>query len=251
MRIFFFLFILTLTTLQVEAQYEERNDGSIVLVHFNYGYEFPGGDLATDFGNNSRIGGGIEWMSAKQSFIFGIDGGFMFGNLIKNDVLAGLRTPEGEIIGNNKVYADVILKERGFQIHAIAGKLFELTRESGQRSGIRATLGMGLLQHKIRIQDDFNSEVPQIEGEYRKGYDRLTNGLSLQEFIGYQYLGSNRLINFYIGIELTQAFTQNRRDWDFAEQRNITDQRTDLLYGFRAGWTLPFYKEKNPEAIYY
>lgn len=251
MRFLLFFVFLIHFPLNTQAQYEGRNDGMALLVHFNYAYEFPGGDLAQLFGRNARVGGGLEMITAKNDLIFGFDGGLMFGNTIKDDVLATLRTPEGEIIGNNKVYADIIMKQRGWQASAHIGKIFSLSKVEDQRAGIRATIGMGLLQHKVRIQDDFQSEVPQIEGEYRKGYDRLTNGLMIQEFIGYQFLGANRLINFYAGIELTQAFTQNRRDWDFGLRRKLDEPRTDLLYGFRIGWTLPFYIKEDPENIYY
>ncbi len=251
-RFFLFFFLFTFAGQSLYAQPTiKTNKGPVLLLNFSYGYEFPGGDLADIFGANSRVGGGFEFMTGKGNFIFGADIGLMFGNIMKQDVLASLRTPNFGIIANNKIYADIIQKERGLQTSLLVGKLFSLPGVENKRSGIRATIGMGILQHKVRIQESFNSEVPQVEGEYLKGYDKLTNGLMIQEFIGWQHLGENRLVNFHVGIQLTQAFTQNRRDWDFAERRKIDDPRTDLLFGLKVGWTLPFYVGQKAEEIFY
>jgi hypothetical protein len=110
---------------------------------------------------------------------------------------------------------------------------------------------MGLFQHKIRIQDDPQVVVSSLAGDYKKGYDRLTNGLAITEFIGYQHFAKNRLINFYAGIELTQGFTQNRRDYNFDTFERDDAKRFDGLVGFKLGWVLPFYLSDNPDEIFY
>ncbi len=234
-----------------QAQYEGRNKGTAFVINFNYAVEFPGGDLVKLFGTNYRLGGGVEFIT-KKNYIFGLDGGVMFGNVLKEDVLSDLRTPEGGIIGNNKIYADIVLKQRGFQASGLIGKIIPVSAEDKKRrSGIRATIGAGLMQHRVRIQDDFSASVPQLDDQYKKGYDRLTNGLMLQEFIGYQFMSNNRLINFYIGLEFTQGFTQNRRDFDFKLRRQLDEDRLDSLVGFRINWALPFYIDEDPDAIDY
>jgi hypothetical protein len=157
--------------------------------------------------------------------------------------------PDGEIVGGDGVFSSVVLRQRGFYVGAKFGKLFPLS-ESNPRSGIRVTLGAGLLEHKIRVQDD-SRQVNQVAGEYRKGYDRLTNGLALNQFVGYQLLGKNRLINFYAGLEFTQGFTQNRRDWNFDTMEQESGERLDLLFGIRLGWVLPFYFGGNVADSYY
>lgn len=83
------------------------------------------------------------------------------------------RTPEGDIIGNDRLLASVVLRKRGYYFGGLVGKLFTFNEK---RSGIRLTLGAGLLRHWIRIQDD-NSSVPELTGDYKKGYDRLTGSL--------------------------------------------------------------------------
>jgi hypothetical protein len=113
------------------------------------------------------------------------------------------------------------------------------------------TLGAGFLQHKVRIQDDPTRNVPQLSKEYKKGYDRLTNGWALTQFIGYQKLANDRRLNFFFGIESMQAFTAGRRSFNFDTQSTDNDNRIDLSFGFRAGWILPFYYGKGQDEISY
>ncbi|MBK6932322.1 MAG: hypothetical protein IPH12_16270 [Saprospirales bacterium] len=178
--------------------------------------------------------------------LLGLEGHYIFGGKVKDDPLAILRTPEGDIIGNNQLVADIALRERGYYFGGMIGKLFTF---SEKRSGIRLSLGAGWLQHRIRIQDNTNSVV-QVSGEYAKGYDRLTGGLALNQFIGWQHLGAMRRSNWYIGLEFNQGFTKSLRSWDYSEMRRLDGKRTDLRFGIRVGWTLPLYLS-GAEKIYY
>ena len=109
----------------------------------------------------------------------------------------------------------------------------------------------GVLQHKIRIEDRTGG-LPQLVGDYKKGYDRMTNGLALTEFIGYQHFSNDGRINFYVGFEFTQGFTKNRRSWDFLTQQRMDNNRLDLLNGLRIGWTLPILGDSyDADDIFY
>ncbi|MEL6925184.1 MAG: hypothetical protein AAFO94_14145 [Bacteroidota bacterium] len=163
--------------------------------------------------------------------------------------MADFRSPNGFLIGSNFSFATVSLRQRGLYFGAKLGRIFPLG-EQGSRSGIRATLGAGLLQHQIRLQDD-DMSFNQIFGPYSKGYDRLSNGLAIKEFIGYHLLSKNRRLNFFGGFELMQAFTKSRRDFNFDTQRKDERSRIDLLFGFRIGFTLPFYIGEPTERIYF
>lgn len=231
------------------AQESAANEGPGLLFGISYAYQVPGGDLADRFGSNFNLGGGLDFITNESNWILGLHGQFLFGSEVKNDVLAALRTPEGFIYGNNKSVADIQLRERGFYAGLRAGKLISLSADN-PRAGLRLTLSGGLLQHKIRIQEDPVSRVPQVEGDYKKGYDRLTNGFALQQFIGYQLLGREGRINFYGGLEFTQAFTENRRAVNFDTSQAETGERLDLLFGIRVGWVLPFYFRKADEIFY-
>lgn len=224
---------------------EARNKGNGILAHLLFGGHLPGGDLQERFGPAFSAGLGGEWLT-EGNFILGVEGHFFYGNEVKEDPLAIIRTAEGGIIGNDRQFASVVLRQRGTYAGGYVGKLFTFGEK---RSGIRLTLGGGWAQSKIRVQDD-NNTVTQLFGDYKKGYDRLTGGIGLQQFVGWQHLGRNRRANWIIGIELSQAFTNTLRDWDFNEMRKLDMARKDLRIGLRAAWTIPFYVG-NSADIYY
>lgn len=239
-----------LLVFSLSAQSSPQNIGTGILFKFGLGGQIPGGDLADRFGANMNFGGGLDVITEKSNLIFGLEGYYLFGSSIKESILAPLLTPEGFILAENGEYADIQLRERGFYIGATVGKLFAFSIKN-PRSGIRATLGVGLLQHQIRIQDDPFRYVPQLTENYKKGYDRLTNGLAINEFVGYQMLSANKRVNFYVGFEFTQGLTQSRRDFNFDTRSADTQKRFDLLIGARAGWIVPFYVGKRAAEIYY
>jgi hypothetical protein len=227
------------------ATQETNRKSKAILAHIMFGYHLPGGDLSERFGPAFSVGLGTEHLT-KNNFIIGLEGHFFYGNKVNDDPLAILRTPEGDIIGSDRLLASVVLRQRGLYTGVLVGKLFTF---SEQRSGIRFTLGAGWSTHKIRIQDD-NSSVTQLTGDYKKGYDRLTAGLGAQQFIGWQYLSDDKRANWLVGFEFSQGFTQSRRDWDYNDMRKLDEQRLDLRYGIRVAWTLPFYIGNSKEIFY-
>ena len=204
--------------------------------------------MADRFGSNFAAEVSADYMT-ESNWTFGVQGQFLFGSTVNEDVLAGLRTESGNIIGNDRDPADIQLRMRGSYYGLRIGRLFGLS-ENNKRTGIRLNLGAWLLQHRIRIQDDPFRVVPQLEGEYEKGYDRLTNGLALHQFVGFQTIGKNNGINLTIGFEFFEGFTQNRRSFNFDTRMADTEQRLDLLAGLRFSFTLPFY-QGNAEDIFY
>lgn len=244
------LFFLILCNSNGYSQDERRNIGNLIALNFQFGAGIPAGDLSDRFGNTFSLGTGMDFITEKNNLIFGWKGDFHFGNVVKENILGGL-APEGFIFGNSLSNATELRRaQRGFYIGAHLGKIFSFSGTNA-RSGLRVTLGAGLLQHKIRLQQDPSNFVNQIAGEYAKGYDRLTNGLALRQFVGYQLLGNDKLVNFTFGLEFIQGFTQNRRSFNFDEMRADTDKRLDLLIGLKVGWTLPFYVGKSTGEIYY
>lgn len=222
---------------------------STPLIGVSYGVHLPGADLARRFGPNSDIS--FSYMhKTKKNWLYSGQLSYLFGKEVKeNGILDSIRDNNGYIIDQNGRYADVRLYERGWNIYAGGGKLFPVWGPN-PNSGIMAMGGIGFLQHKIRIED-IGNQSPQLSLDYRKGYDRLTNGLAFTEFIGYLYLSNKRLVNFYAGFEFTQAFTQSRRSWDYDLMRKDETNRTDLLWGVRAGWVLPLYKRAANKFYYY
>lgn len=249
MRAFFVCILMAYSSFTF-GQAGVQNIGEGLLINLSYAFQIPGEDLSSRFGSNFNLGLNTEYITNKSNFIFGLEGQFIFGNNVKTDVLANLRTPQGDIIADDKTIANILLRQRGFYVGGLIGKIFSLS-PSNPRSGIRLSLGVGLLQHKIRIQDDPTRDVSPVAGDYKKGYDRLSNGFALTQFIGYQLLSTNRRMNFYIGFELTEGFTQSRRNFNIDTRDVETERRFDVLYGFRAAWVVPFYFGSGSEEIFY
>ena len=214
-----------------------------LLVGFSYGYQFPLGDMADRFGNNGLVGTEVTY-KLRNGFTFGVEGGLIFGRSVNQaGFLDSLVTPDGYFIGYNGLYGNVALFERGYNVSATVGKVFPAFG-SNPNSGIYIRLGGGLLQHKIKITDteDF---LYYLNNDYVKGYDRLTNGFMLSQYVGFLNLDPRHLLNFHVGALVQEGFTQNRRSWNFDERRQETDKRLDVLVGLRGTWLLLFYGKRE------
>ncbi len=140
------------------------------------------------------------------------------------------------------------LFERGYMIGIEGGKIFNIAKNNSD-NGILALTTFGFMQHKINIFDRDKS-IPQLRGDYRKGYDRLTNGLFVEQYIGYAYFSNNGLINFNIGFDIAAGFTKMRRDYQYDLMRGDNSTRVDLLFGIRGGWYIPIFKRKSEEFFF-
>lgn len=236
-------------SLGIKAQVNVRD--SIVLaplLDFTYTLQFPFGDLADRFGVNNNVGGSFL-IKNRKNWLYGVTGNFIFGSDVKEkSVLDPLRDKNGGILGTSGKYANVLYYQRGFVVQGNIGKIFTLWGPN-PNSGVMIMGGVGFIQHNIRFQDEIK-EVPLLKGEYKKGFDRLTNGLLLSQFIGYRYMSSRRLLNFYGGFEFMQGFTKNRRSFNYDTRQKDDKSRLDMLFGVKLGFTIPLYK-KAPKEFYF
>lgn len=248
---FLLAFLLTLPFgQQAQAQKSIRDTSiSLVAISVSYAYQLPGGDLALRFGANSNLGFNVL-RKAESNYLYGVEAGFLFGNQVDEpNLLRNVINSQGQIVDANGEMADVLLYERGYTIMAVGGKIIPVAGPN-PNSGILLKAGLGYMRHKIRIQTQKN-EVPQVEGDYLEGYDRLCAGPAGQLFIGYQNFGNRGRINFQVGFEVTIGFTEPLRAYNFDTQRTETGTRFDGLIGIRAGWTLPIYKKADDRFHYY
>jgi hypothetical protein len=222
---------------------------AIPMIYPAYAFQWPGGDLADSFGPASNIGLGFL-MKSHKNWLVGVDLNFIFGNKIRIDsLLQNLYTSDGYIIDQEGQYAEMGLYERGFYSSFKLGKVIPVFG-SNKNSGLMLLFGGGYLQHKVRIEIK-NNNVPQLDKTYRKGYDRLTDGFQVNQFIGYMHIGDSRLANFFAGVELVESWTKNRRSMNFDTRRRDDKERFDMLYGIKIGWIIPFIKRMPKDFYYY
>lgn len=244
------LYLFTFVSLKAVSQVSVKD--SLVfapMIDFSYGYKIPGGDLEKRFGAHSEIG--IAFLiKTKSNFYYGLDWNYIFGNEVHETSFAdGFRDDNGGILANNGLYSEIYFVERGFSLSAKVGYVFSVLGPN-PNSGIMILGGVGFLEHRIKMEDKYD-EVPMLSGDkYYQGYDRLTNGLMLTEFIGYRLLSDRRLVNLFAGFEFQQAFTRNRRDINFDTGVKDDLNRLDMTMGFKIGFSLLFYKQV-PHEYYY
>ena len=234
----------------MRGQLDPRDTTIATLIpHFSYAFQIPAGDVADRYGVNSTIGGGFMYKTRKN-LVFSLDINFIFGNQVKNadSILSMVETQSGHIIDGNGVYALYALYERGYNLNFRVGKILNVL-QANPNSGLFLMGGVGYTVHRMLI-DNQDETAPQIVGDYAKGYDRLTGGLNLNQFIGYFFMGKSRVANFSAGFEFYQAFTTSQRDYVFDLMKKDTGSYVDLFFGIRITWMIPVYK-RSPDPYYY
>lgn len=225
----------------------QNNQGFLFTPH--WAYQKVGGDLSERFYDFTSIGIAVDYKT-KKNIQFGLAYDWYYGNHVKDSTLFdGITGPSGQIIDQNGNFSVVRLSIRGNYVTANLSYVYPIIKHH-ENSGIMVSLGAGLMQHRIDI---FSSQVtiPQINGEYEKGYDRLTYGFALKEFIGYQFLINSNKFHFRAGVEFNQGFTQGRRTWNYSTNSSGLDKRLDQTMAVKLGVIVPvFTKAKEDEEFF-
>jgi hypothetical protein len=246
-RALFTIFLFYITCTGIKAQVSVRDSSvNVTLIGVGYGYYLPGGDMLTRFGNNSMLQLGVEY-KLQNYWTFGMNASYLFGKTVNENIFDSI-AKDNVFINSEGDFGDVRLYERGFTVSATIGRLFAPDKNR-PNSGIVLNMGVGLIQHKIRIEV-IGNDVPQLAKAYKKGYDRLSNGLLLSQDLGYLYLSNNRLLNIYFGFECMEGFTRSRRSFDYDKMERDTKKRLDILYGAKIVWVLPVYGSRGPKGVY-
>ena len=250
-RIVTLIFVFTIFSSLSAQKLEETKIGNLdpgFIIGFSYGVNLPGGDLANRFGQNFKVDITPTYYFYNSNLSIGIEASYIFGTKIKDNPLSNLFSYDDQIISVDNSFASLYLSERGAMLGGLISKIIPLN--SNRRSGIRLELGAYAFRHWINYKTELGT-IPQLQDEYVKGYDRLTGGFSVKEFIGYQYLKRDNKVSFYAGVEFVQGFTKSLREFNYNLAQYDTNKRKDYLFGFKFGWILPIYISKNPEEIYY
>jgi hypothetical protein len=224
------------------------------MLNGNVALDLPAADMAKRFGTNYRLGPALLYKT-KKNWLFGAKFDFILGNNVKEDSL--MVNIRDKFSGNHKLYEfinndgqriGVPVYERGYAVGLQAGKIIR-TSKSHPDNGWMLLTTVGFIQHKINIFDKDNS-VEQLRGALRKGYDRLANGSFIEQYAGYAYFSTSRLLNFTIGVDILAGFTQGRRDYLYDVMRPDDAKRVDILYGLRGGWFIPMFKRKSEDLLF-
>lgn len=247
--IFFLAVFCLLFSLQAQRNVKDSIIGT-PWVALHYGGNWAQNDLSARFGYLNHIGT-VAGYKTNKNWIWALDGNFIFGEKVKLDHLFDeIKDSHGNIMDINGDVATVLTLARGFNVNAAIGKIIPVFK-SNRNSGIFIHVGGGYLLHKIHVESR-DQVIPQVELNYRKGYDRLTTGFNAHQFVGYAYMANAGFLNFYAGFYFQEGFTKNRRTI-FFDQPNVPvpdDIRTDIQLGLKAGWFIPIYK-RRPKDFYF
>lgn len=241
-----FIFITLFAAFQAKGQFRDTFEASKVVVpYFHYTYAIPMQDFGKRYGVTNAVGAGLFYKT-KSNWQFGGEYNTYFGSNIKENVLGNLYGSGDGIINTEGVYENVKLYQRGFYAMGLIGKVFPIS--PNRNSGIVFKLGAGAMQHKIKMK--YNElYLPALAGDNYKGYDRLTNGFTMYQFLGYQLLDPRRRLDFYIGVDLLEGFTNGVRTWNWDLMESGKDKRLDLQLGFKFGIMLAIYKKDKSEEM--
>lgn len=224
----------------------------MIWLDAHLGYYFPVGNLRTLFKNNFSVGPGFTFKS-KSNWTVGFHFDYMFSaNMRDTNFFNGtLANEDGIVIDGNGLVSPGGIKAEGryWFLGADFGKIIPVDR--WKNSGIWLRLGAGYFSHKLRL-DDVSKQFPQLDDNYTKGYDRRSAGFDLNQFIGYQYVHKNRMLNFYVGIEIHEMWTKPNRNYIFFEGPTADmPYKFSGLIGFKVGWNIPLYERKTTTTFYY
>jgi len=233
------------------AKTQSIRDTSLLLNMFSFHLSghIPGGDIADRYGMNMGVGG-TYWLKFQSNWLLTADFSFFSGRDFKEEHIFDNLSDESGIFIN--IYGEVgeaAFFERGFFASVGGGKILPVIGPN-PNSGIIIRGTAGLLQYKTLIHQD-GRDIPYLNGDYKKGYDYLTNGFGISQFIGYLHLDGDQPINFYAGLEFHQAWTRNRRDWNFDIMGPDPSLRSDFLFGIRFGWIFPVTRNTTDTFYYY
>jgi hypothetical protein len=256
--LFLLIFIQTDLWSQVESDTKIDLDKgeprfSELLITAIFEYNIPRKDYAERFYGHPGMGLGFYWKS-KSDLYLGADYTVFFRDQIRESgVIENILTSGGYPIAGDGLPADVEISQRGFNLNFI--KVGKLLVHSGFlngniHSGLVGMLGVGLLQHKIKIVDNSGS-VPGLTKDYLKGYDKLSNGLSLSPMLGYFYYDKKRYLNFFLAVEYKFAWTRNRRDWNNVDMTKEDDIRNDQAWAIKLGWFFLLRKKQSRDYYYF
>jgi hypothetical protein len=247
MRTIITLGILILLQWRCTAQYDTVSR-KVNMIVGNFVTDLPVMDYAKRYGWCNKAGAQFL-KKTEKNLLWGARFHFIFGRQIREDsVLWNVYTSNGNLIDKNGNLGNVGLFQRGYQVGLDFGYRFSFWQVNAN-SGPYWLGSYGFMQHKINIFDR-DQLFGQLNAEYKKGYDRLTNGLYTEQQVGYMYLSKSRTLCVYAALGFNYARTGGRREWLFDVRRTGLDVRNDASIAGTVGWIIPIFK-KNVEEVYY
>ena len=221
--------------------------------------------LGVDFGGFARAGSWsqiygpalatgvrVEGATAK-GWVGALYGDVSYGNDVRVDPIAALRTPLG-ILGDEGGRArpvDVPLRARGFRVAALGGYQANFGKSL---LGWRLLAGPSYTQHNIRIQNDATLTTSNLRSDYKPGYDRRAGGLGASAEVALLMAPPSRRYVAYVAATANVFGSRPLRSVQFDLRRQAPASGTDVGLGARVGFVAVLFRPSSlsdAEDIYY
>ena len=215
----------------------------------SFAYQWPFGSLKETFKSNMNLGVDFTYKT-KKNWTYSVDFNYLFGAKLRDQpavVGADMLTSNGDLIDGNGLKATIYLEGRYWNVSLGVGKIFPFGR--WRNSGIWVKLNGGYFEHKIRINDP-DDQIPQLAGDYRKGYDQRCAGFCLTQFVGYLFMQKVRVASFYAGFEISEIWSKSIRNFNFVLMGKDESNKFSVLIGPKVGWIIPLYEKRKIQTLY-
>ncbi len=221
---------------------------------YHYAVHQPYAALAHRYGTFLSNGITVGFQPAASPWSWSIVYDYFFGKTVKEDPLAWLRDEYGHIYGwdeSGATPANVLLRMRGSWIGATMDYAFRILQQQSLHHYTQASIGMGVMRHRIYFVDDSRS-VAQLFGHYGRGLDRLSGGPSLRLALRYRLLDVKNRRNFSITLFSYFARTRNLRSFNYDQMAYDRTYRIDITAGVSVSYHLRYYfGNQSKELIFY
>lgn len=239
----------------IRTDFKDKNyvdtSATMVWAGVNMAGHLPMGYLKEWFKPNLSVGANVLYKS-KSNWTLDAAFSYMFGANIRDTsfaFLGDLANDDGIVWDGNGMKATLYFEGRYWMFGLGVGKIIPVNR--WKNSGVWLRFGAGYFGHKIRI-NDYDHQVPQLDKNYLKGYDHLSGGFAMTQFVGYLFNQKNRILNFYGGIEFYECWTKPMRNYIFYEGPTAgMKSRFSGLVSLKVGWNIPLYEKKSVTTFYY
>ena len=163
---------------------------------------------------------------------------------------------EGDAIGWGGYSGNVSAYNRGLSMKPGVGYIIRVLPKN-PNSGILLKLSGGwMMQKTVYSQEYTEAPVAQLNGDYKKLYDHLRNGVILTESVGFIYMSNYQTyINLKISFELSQCWTWSSRPYQIDNLMGLNGKDKgsyfDLMGGVRITWMFPFTGKTTYDYYYY
>lgn len=242
---FFFVFAIVVSnskagnSLDTIPPNQKNEEKSWILMHVAATYSVNSGDWAERYPAYTALPLRLEYYH-KNKYTLGADFSFYLGSQVNSvGMFPDMTDEDGSLRDNNGYPAVIRYYMRGWSSRAYALKIIPLNYNAQKEARWSMQLGGGLgyTRHYTKFNFDLDM-VPQLEGEYLGGYDRLSAGAQLFEQLRFQYL-DNSSVSLSAGFELLQGFTKHQRAYDFSSRSAQQQNFFDLGFGAFVGVIIP------------